>query len=163
MPATGTQPATIGALLTEKNVHLGLEASDKSALIRRLIASLYADSEDKIDEITEAVLEREALLSTGVGYGVALPHAKSVEVDETRMLFAVTKSPIEYQAFDGQPIRLVFLMVGPPRSSRMHIQTLGRISRILNEEEVRNRLLEAETRSEVIDIFETTEAKLTSS
>lgn len=162
MPATGTQPATIGTLLSEENVHLGVEASDKSELIRELISSLYANSADVIDDVTQAVLDREALLSTGVGYGVALPHAKTTAVDETRMLFAVMAAPIEYNAFDGQPVNLVFLMVGPPRSSRMHIQTLGRVSRILNDQEVRDQLLNAQSRSEVINIFESTEAKLTS-
>ncbi|MFV1980533.1 MAG: PTS sugar transporter subunit IIA, partial [Rhodothermia bacterium] len=130
MPATGIQPATIGALLTEENVRLGVEASGKTALIRTLVAALASDPDEDLERVTEAVLEREAVLSTGVGYGVALPHAKTGGVDETRVLFAITASPIEFEAFDGEPVRLVFLIVGPARSSRFHIQILGRISRI---------------------------------
>lgn len=162
MPATGIQPATIGALLTEENVRLGVEASDKTALIRTLVAALAVDPDEDLGRVTEAVLEREAVLSTGVGYGVALPHAKTGAVDETRVLFAITASPIEYDAFDGEPVRLVFLVIGPTRSSRLHIQILGRISRILNNEQVRTRLIEAETASDVIAVIESAEAKLKS-
>lgn len=162
MPAKGTYPATIGALLTEENVLLGVEASDKTELIRELVAALTTGTEEEFEQVTEAVLEREALLSTGVGYGVALPHAKTGGVDETRALFAVTASPIEYDSFDGEPVRLVFLLVGPVRSSRVHIQILGRISRILNDESVRAGLTEAKSNHEVIQIFESVEAKLTS-
>ena len=160
MPATEIQPATIGALLTEENVRLGVEASGKTELIRMLVAALVTDPDENLSQVTEAVLEREALLSTGVGYGVALPHAKTGAVDETRVLFAITASPIEYDAFDGEPIRLVFLVVGPARSSRSHIQILGRISRILNDEQVRMQLIEAETASDVIAVLESGEAKL---
>ena len=160
MPATGIQPATIGALLTEENVRLGVEASGKTALIRTLVAALAADPDEDLEHVVEAVLEREALLSTGVGSGVALPHAKIEGVDETRVVFAITASPIEYDAFDGEPIRLVFLVVGPTRSSRLHIQILGRISRILNDEQVRTQLIEAETASDVLSVVESAEAKL---
>lgn len=162
MPATGTQPATIGALLTEANVRLGVEASDKTELIRTLVAALAKNPDEDLNDVTEAVLGREALLSTGVGYGVALPHAKTAGIDETRTLFAVTAAPIEYDAFDGQPVRLVFLIVGPAQSSKSHIQILGRISRILNDEQVRGKLLRAVTASDVIAVFESAEANLAS-
>ena len=162
MPATGTHPATIGALLTEENVLLGVEASDKTELIRAVVAALATGSEENLEQVTEAVLERETLLSTGVGYGVALPHAKTSGVDETRALFAITADPVEYDSFDGEPVRLVFLLVSPARSSRAHIQILGRISRILNDENVRAGLREAMSSRDVIQIFESAEAKLTS-
>jgi len=160
MPATGILPATIGALLTEENVRLGVEASGKTELIRTLVAALASDPGEDLEQITGAVLEREALLSTGVGYGVALPHAKTGAVNETRVLFAITASPVEYDSFDGEPVRLIFLVVGPARSSRLHIQIRGRISRILNDEHIRGLLIEAETASEVIAVFESAEAKL---
>lgn len=163
MPATEILPATIGALLTKENVRLGVEASDKEGLIRTLVRSLPAtDPELDLEEVAQAVLDRERLLSTGVGYGVALPHAKTAALNSTQILFATTASPVEFDAFDGEPVQLVFLMVGPTRSSAQHIQILGRVSRIFNDEATRTRLLEADSEEEILDIFQSAEDKLIS-
>ena len=162
MPATGTQPATIGALLTEENVHLGVDATDKNDLIRTLVGALDFESGDDLERVAESVLERESRLSTGVGYGVALPHAKTTCVSETRLLFAVTSTPIDFEASDGEPVRLVFLMVGPPSSATKHIRILGRVSRILNDEQVRGELLDSATPAQVIETLEAAEARLIS-
>jgi mannitol/fructose-specific phosphotransferase system IIA component (Ntr-type) len=162
MPATGTQPPIIGALLTEANVLLGVDASDKTTLIRSLIEALVTGPDEDLEQVASAVFARETLLSTGVGYGVALPHAKTGGIDETRAIFAVLATPVEFDAFDGEPVTLVFLLVGPTRSARTHIQTLGRISRILDEENTRAQLLNAKTPLEVVAVFESAEAKLVS-
>ncbi|MGD8415279.1 MAG: PTS sugar transporter subunit IIA [Candidatus Latescibacterota bacterium] len=160
MPATETQPATIGTLLREENVRLGLEATDKTALIRDLVTSLSTESKSNLEEVADAVLERERRLSTGVGYGVALPHAKTPAMETTEVMMAVLAEPLDFDSFDGDPVRLVFLMVGPPSASRQHIQMLGRVSRILNDESTRKKLLAAETAAEVVSIFVTAEGKL---
>ena len=159
MPATDAQPATIGTLLKKEHIRLGLKASDKSALITELVDSLTVDGVD-LDEVAEAVLERERHLSTGVGYGVALPHAKTSAVESTEVMFAVLPAPIDFDSFDKEPVRLVFLLVGPPGASRQHIQVLGRVSRILNDESVRNQLLEAKSPDDIIEIFDSAERKL---
>ena len=164
MPATGTLPATIGALLKE-NVHLGVDAADKDELIKRLVGELVSaeeGSDASAHEVAESVLQRESLLSTGVGYGVGLPHAKSSLVPETLVLFATTASPVDFDSVDGEPVQIVFLMVGPPSRSTAHIRILGRVSRILNNEDIRQRLLESSTVAEVIEIFESAEAGLKS-
>ena len=159
MPATDTQPATIGALLRKENVRLGVEATDKEALIRSLVKSLSTKGEVDLDQVAEDVLERERRLSTAVGYGVALPHAKTSAVDSTEVMTAVLAKPLDFESFDGEPVRLVFLMIGPPAASRQHIQILGRVSRILNDESVRGQLLEAKDPSDVVAVFESAERK----
>ena len=160
MPPTETQQAIIGGLFSSENVLLGVEASDKSELIHKLVDKLPLSPEVNRRQIAEAVLERESLLSTGVGEGVALPHAKTMAIDKTSVVFATTAAPIEFDSFDQQPVRLVFLMVGPPRSSSHHIQILGRISRILNDDSVRLALTEAEDVETLISTLQNAESKL---
>jgi mannitol/fructose-specific phosphotransferase system IIA component (Ntr-type) len=161
MPATGTQPANIASLLSEANVVLGVSAPDKESLITQLVSVLATGNADlDSDEIVAAILDRESLLSTGVGYGVALPHAKTSNLNETHVVFATVQSPVDFDSFDEEPVRLVFLMVGPRSASRRHIQILGRISRILNDETVRNSLSGAGNTEEVISIFESAESTL---
>ena len=160
MPGTGTQPATIGALLDRENVHLGVDAADKADLIEMLVGSLVTAEGSDLEQALTAVLARESELSTGVGDGVALPHAKTTAVSETQVLFATTRNPIDFESFDGEPVSLVFLMVGPPSSSTHHIRILGRVSRILNDENTRNELLGASTPEQVIRVFEAAEARL---
>lgn len=164
MPVTETLPATIGTLLRKESVRLGVEASDKEELIRTLVGSLpVTDQNVNLEQVAQAVLDRERRLSTGVGYGVALPHAKTAAVESTQVLFATTASPVDFDAFDGEPVHLVFLMVGPTQSSSQHIQILGRVSRILNNETTRTRLMKADSDEEILAILRSAEDKLVSS
>ncbi len=161
MAATETSPATIAALLAGDRVHLRVKAADKDRLIRALVAKLpdVGLSEDA-ETVVDAILARERLLSTGVGDGVALPHAKVKEIDHTSVIFATTAQPIDFDAFDGEPVRLVFLMVGTTDASQGHIRILGRVSRLLNKPGVRTALIEASSVSDFLAVIEKAEEAL---
>jgi mannitol/fructose-specific phosphotransferase system IIA component (Ntr-type) len=110
------------------------------------------------EKVKEAIFEREKIMSTGVGNGFAIPHGKTDAVSDIVAAFAVTAEPIDYQSLDEQPVRLVFLLVGKDSMVGPHIKLLSRISRLMNKEEFRKKLLSAASSKEVLEIFRAEEA-----
>jgi mannitol/fructose-specific phosphotransferase system IIA component (Ntr-type) len=108
--------------------------------------------------VRKAIFERERIMSTGVGNGFAIPHGKTDAVTDIVAAFAVTAEPIDYQSLDEKPVRLVFLLVGKDNLVGPHIKLLSRISRLMNKEDFRKRLLEQQTSREIIDLFRQEEA-----
>src|SRR3990172_12443905 len=141
-------------LLSEKVVRTNLPGSTKNEIINAIID--IAATQDRVldkERVREAIFEREKIMSTGVGAGFAIPHAKSDAVSDIVAAFAVTAQPIDYQSLDDQPVRIVFLLVGRDNMVGPHIKLLSRISRLMNREEFRKRLLEVQSPPEVLDIF----------
>jgi PTS system nitrogen regulatory IIA component len=109
-----------------------------------LLLATAADALDRLEDIHRVVLEREALLSTGVGSGVALPHGKCAGLQRLEIVAGTTRAPVDFESVDGEPVQLVVLMVGPPSAAGYHVKTLGHISRALRDEQLRANLSEAE-------------------
>lgn len=103
---------------------------------------------------------REARMSTGVGQGLALPHARTNAVRETVAAFATLATPVDYDALDGDPVRLVLLMAGPEAERSGHVRLLSRVSRLMSAPNVREGLLAARTAEAVLDTFRDAEASL---
>jgi len=99
-----------------------------------------ADALDRLDDIHRAVVERESVLSTGVGSGIALPHGKYPGLSSLEIVAGTTREPVDFEAVDGGPVQLVVLMVGPPSAAGYHVKTLGHISRTLRDAELRAKL-----------------------
>ncbi len=149
-----TNSLSISGLLSPERIRVGLEASSKDAAINALVDLLGGAVEVMdLERLRTDVFEREAVLSTGVGKGLALPHARTSAVSDTLMAFATTKSPVDYSALDGEPVRLILLLVGPEMERVMHVRLLGRISRFMNDAAFRERLLDAGDKKAVLDIF----------
>lgn len=136
-------------LLTPNRIRIPLHARTKDEVLEELV-DIIAESDQVTDrsELLRAVRERESVLSTGIGNGVAIPHGKSVAVPELRMAAGASEHPIDFDALDGQPVRLLFLLVGPESAAGPHIKALSRISRIIRQDSVRERLLNATTPEE---------------
>jgi fructose PTS system EIIBC or EIIC component len=131
-------------LLTPERIKIPLEATTKDELLRELVDVIArADRVHDADDLLRAVRERESVLSTGIGNGVAIPHGKSGAVPELRMAAGRTVEPVDFDALDGQPVRLFFLLVGPETAAGPHIKALSRISRLLRKESVRDQLVSA--------------------
>ncbi|HLR32613.1 MAG TPA: PTS sugar transporter subunit IIA [Fodinibius sp.] len=144
----------IFSLLDTETVLPNLEAKDKAEILDKLVSSLKGQvSEEEADKILEAVIERENIMSTGVGKGLAIPHAKTSAVEQTYAAFAVLKEPVEYNAVDNKPVTMIFLLVGPQSSNSLHIKMLSRISRLMNDNEFRQRLIDCLTASDIIEQF----------
>jgi PTS system nitrogen regulatory IIA component len=118
-------------------------AADKHAALRELVAVAAGGNGVSADELLQAVEERELVLSTGIGHGVALPHGRSGLLGDLRVSAGVTAAPIEYGSLDGAPVRLIFLLVGPESEAGMHVKALSRITRLVRQPLVRERLLAA--------------------
>jgi fructose-specific phosphotransferase system IIA component len=148
-------------ILNESVVRTNLPGATKEEVINAMIdlAGTQKQVADK-ERMRTAILEREKIMSTGVGSGFAIPHGKTDAVNDIVAAFAVTAQPIDYQSLDDQPVRLVFLLVGRDNMVGPHIKLLSRISRLMNKEDFRKRLIEAETSKDILEIFRQEEATI---
>jgi fructose-specific phosphotransferase system IIA component len=149
----------IGDILTEEMVVTHLAGESKNEIIEAMI-ELVSHSPKVVDKqkVRDAIFEREEIMSTGVGNGFASPHGKTDAVTDIVAAFAVTAEPIDYQSLDEKPVRLVFLLVGKDNMVGPHIKLLSRISRLMNKEDFRNRLIEMKTPREILETFKKEEA-----
>ncbi|MBI4811269.1 MAG: PTS sugar transporter subunit IIA [Ignavibacteriales bacterium] len=149
----------ISDILEEKLVVTNLSGNTKDDIINKLV-DIVSQSPRVLDKekVRVAIFEREKIMSTGVGNGFAIPHGKTDAVADIVAAFGVTAQPIPYQSLDEKPVRLVFLLVGKDNLVGPHIKLLSRISRLMNKEEFRNRLLETKTPQEIIATFKNEEA-----
>ncbi len=149
----------ISDILEEKLVVPNLPGSTKEQVIDALV-DLVALSPKVLDKqkVRSAIFEREKIMSTGVGNGFAIPHGKTDAVSDIVAAFGITAQPIPYQSLDDKPVRLVFLLVGKENLVGPHIKLLSRISRLMNKEDFRNKLLEKQTPQEIIETFRHEEA-----
>lgn len=110
-------------------------------------------------EIERVLLEREALQSTGIGEGVAIPHGALPQLNEQVAALLVVPDGVEFQAIDDGLVSILFGVIGPKRATGEHLKTLARVSRLLRSKEFRNRLLKAETPQQVFDLIVAEEAE----
>lgn len=148
----------ISDLLDESNIIPGLSARTKNEAIDKLVDTLS----DKLDgetikSVRKAVLERENIMSTGVGKGLAIPHGKSKQLSQTYAAFGKLEEPVEYNAIDGEPVHILFLLVGPESQNSVHIKMLSRISRLLNSSAFREKLVASTDVNTIIDLFRSEE------
>jgi fructose PTS system EIIBC or EIIC component len=149
----------ISDILEEKLVVPNLPGSTKEEIINSMI-DLISQSPKVIDKekVRTAIYDRERIMSTGVGNGFAIPHGKTDAVADVVAAFGVTANPIDYQSLDEKPVRLVFLLVGKESMVGPHIKLLSRISRLMNKEDFRNRLLELKSSHDILEAFRLEEA-----
>lgn len=135
-------------LLTIDRIRIPLTARTKDGVLEELVAVITSSLSDAPGEVLRAVREREAVLSTGIGNGVAIPHGKSSLVPELVMAAGRTSGPIDFDALDGEPVQLLFMLVGPETAAGPHIKALSRISRLIRKDSVRQQLINAKTAEE---------------
>ena len=141
-------------LLDEKFILTDFKSDDKEYVINELI-DLYKENDkvNDIEKVRTAILDREKIMSTGVGKGFAIPHGKTNAVNDVIAAFGKTKKDIDFDALDGHPVHLVFLLVGRDDMVSKHIKLLSRISRLMNKDEFRERLVNSNSKEEIINIF----------
>ncbi len=131
-------------LLSIERIRIPLESRSKDDLLRELVDLITRGNRvEDPEDVLRAVREREAVLSTGIGNGVAIPHGKSSAVPVLRMAAGLTREPVDFDALDGQPVQLFFMLVGPEAAAGPHIKALSRISRLVRRDESRERLVSA--------------------
>ena len=147
-------------LLSEHVIRIPLESVDKTDIITEMV-TILDDAHRLVDKgaVLDAVLERERVMSTGMGDGVAIPHAKTEGVKELIAAFGITKQDVDFESIDGKPVRLIFLLVGPIDQTGPHLKALSRISRLMHRVEFRDRLAAARSNKDVIDAITKEEEK----
>lgn len=146
-------------LLADGRVKVPLVGGTKDEILTELVELVAADlAPGAAAPILDAVRDREREMTTGFGEGIAIPHGRTPAVDTLGIAAGVTREPIEYDAVDGEPVRIVFLLVGPETAAGEHVRTLARIARVVRRPEVRRALLEATTGSDFVRAIRQAEA-----
>jgi len=144
--------------LDRSTIAKGLEVGNKKDLINEVVNLLETKvSGEQLEKIRKAVFEREEIMSTGIGKQLAIPHGKCDSLDEILAGFAVLEECVEFDSIDNQPVKMVFLLVGPEDQSSQHIKLLSRISRLMNSSAFREKLLECNDSDEIFETFQSEE------
>ncbi|PEJ10090.1 PTS fructose transporter subunit IIABC [Bacillus wiedmannii] len=145
----------ITELLKRDTVIMNLTASNKEAVIDELVEKLAgANRLNSKAEFKEAILKRESQSTTGIGEGIAIPHAKTKAVKQPAICFGRSVSGINYESLDGQPAHLFFMIAASEGANNTHLETLSRLSTLLMDEGFRKQLLEAKDEEELLRLFD---------
>ena len=148
----------LSKLVTLDRVRVPIKATDKHAVITELV-DLLAETGGLVDRelALEAVIKRENERTTGIGYGLAIPHGKSEGCKKLVMAAGKPAQPVDFQSLDQRPVTFVVLLLSPPDQTGPHIQALAKISRLMNIEEFRDAVDKATTADELYQAIETYE------
>ena len=138
-----------------------IRATDKPGVLAELadvVVSRGIVSADRRDEVLAALADREEKMSTGMQYGVAIPHAKTEVVDRLVTMIAISRSGVPFDTLDGEPASIFIATLSPPADANSHIRFLAVVTRQLANRRVRERVLSATTRDELVAAFEVPEA-----
>ena len=145
----------VNELLNTNNILTEFKSENKNDIIDELVNLLKGDERVvDIEDVRKCIFEREEKMSTGVGKGFAIPHGKTNAVIDIIAAFGKSKTPIEYNSLDGEPVHILFLLVGKDNLLAKHIKLLSRISRLMNNDEFRKKLIEAESKETILKIFQ---------
>jgi len=138
----------------EENITLDLKSSDKSSCISELVE--LANKSGKIidkESFYKSLLDREENGTTGIGKGIAIPHARTDSVSEIAISMAISKKGIDYQALDKKPVHILFLIAAPISQSTTILILIAKICRFFNNSKFRKELTDAKTKEDVINLF----------
>jgi mannitol/fructose-specific phosphotransferase system IIA component (Ntr-type) len=147
-------------LLTKSSIIIDLPETNKNEFLSQMAHFMISlNGLSGADDVAAKILERESEMSTGIGYGIAIPHARISGIDRLYMVAARSALGLEFNAIDEQPVHLVFMMISPANTSIEHTQILSSLSRIMSYEEVRTKLLKAEDSEQFLDVITKSENK----
>lgn len=140
--------------MDENLISLNLTSKNKEDLLKE-VTNLISHSEKIKDskEILDALQKREQVGSTGIGKGVAIPHAKTEAVESLTIAFGITKDMIDYKSLDNEKVNMFFIFASPLKDSQIYLKVLARISRLIRDEEFRKRIYLCKTAKEIIEVI----------
>ncbi len=149
----------LSELLNPKAITLRLQAATKREALVELVELLEtAHGFHSQGEILDRVMRREAMMTTGIGNGIAIPHGKARSVDRMAAAVAVAPEGLDFEAEDGNPVHLFVLFVSPENATTLHVRALANLSRLLKEESVRTNLREARSVEEFLAALHSAES-----
>ena len=143
-------------VLDKNLVKVPLMHTDKRGIINELvevIAKAKGYSTQQFEQILDAVLNRESLGSTGIGNGIAIPHAKTDVVEQVVMVVGISRFPVDFDSPDGQKSRIFFLVLAPSKQASAHVELLASIARTCTSQVFRRMLEQARDNEEVVRLF----------
>lgn len=153
---------TLGNLLSAETILPEMKAVERYAAIAELVDLLVAKehiaAQDK-EAVLAALRTREESMSTGIGFGIAIPHASSERVSKVVAAFGRSSGGIEFEALDNALVKFVVLFIVPKDQFQTHLRTLAAIAKFLNDRAVRERLGAAATAAEILETFERSGAR----
>jgi PTS system nitrogen regulatory IIA component len=143
----------ISKILTLDNVLLDAESASKKRVFERV--GLLFENSQKIarSQVFDSLFAREKLGSTGLGQGVAIPHGRIKNLREAVAAFVKTENPIPFDAPDGQPVNLIFVLLVPERATDLHLQLLGELAQMFSDSSFRERLLASNDPATIHQMF----------
>jgi len=151
-------PSKIASLLTPETIKLELQAKQKVAALRE-VAELLAQNKyvSDFEAFFNEILQRERVSNTALGHDVAIPHARTDQCSDILVAVGRTREGIDFEAKDGQPVRLIFLIGTPKQMVTDYLRVVGNLARLLRQDELRQRLLDAPDPAAFIKIIEDAE------
>lgn len=141
-------------LLTVDRVKVPLGGRTKDEVLRELVELAVRERGPAVvGSVAGAVREREQLLSTGIGGGIAIPHGKSTDLDSLVVAAGTSRDGVDFDALDGKPVKLFFLLAGPESAAGSLVKALSRISRVLRREPLRDALRDAPSSDEFVRLL----------
>ena len=151
----------LSEILKPQHIKIPLEAKTKTDAIAELVNLLAANGEiADPKKVLEAVLDREATRTTGIGNGLAIPHGKTPGTSNLVMAIGKAATPIDFGAIDGRPVWLIWLLGSPPDKTGQHIHALARISRLMTIDKFRQALMAAKDAPEMFETIVKQESAL---
>jgi PTS system nitrogen regulatory IIA component len=145
--------------LSKDAIILDLKSIDKKPAIIELVETLKNTKKfKKTDELTNIILEREKLGSTGIGQGIAIPHGKTDILHEQIGMLGISQKGIEFNSLDGEPVHIIFLLIGPVEVAGQHLKALSKISRLFKDKFLRQAIRDAVTAEEIVKIIQQEDA-----
>lgn len=139
--------------LTEGRILLDGRAKRKADVLSELALLLSDADADLAADVTEGLLERESVMSTGIGQGIAVPHARLERLSELRLALVRYRHGVDFKSLDGQPVYLAFGVVGPPGHADGHVKLLARVARLVKHGSAIPELMAAESVPAVLEVL----------
>jgi mannitol/fructose-specific phosphotransferase system IIA component (Ntr-type) len=147
---------TLANLLSADQVISEMQSKERWSAITELVDLLIAQgriAQADRQEVLDALYEREHTMSTGIGFGIAIPHASSGKISEVVAAFGRSSSGIDFGALDHAPVRFIVLFIVPKDQFQAHLRTLAAIAKFLNDRGIRERLASAPGGREILEVF----------
>lgn len=143
----------ISKILAPDNVSLDAESTSKKRVFERVGLLFENNRQISRSQVFDSLFAREKLGSTGLGQGVAIPHGRIAKLRDATAAFVKTANPIPFDAPDGEPVNLIFVLLVPERATDLHLQILGELAQMFSDVQFRNRLIACEDSASIHQLF----------
>jgi PTS system nitrogen regulatory IIA component len=144
----------ITEVLNKEAILVDLRSTDKKGLLEELSKPVARIAGVKPQELFGVLMERERLGSTGIGDGIGIPHGKLKHLDSLILGFGLSRQGVDFESMDGRPTHIFFVLITPENSTGLHLKVLARISKLLKNDILKERLLGVSDREEVFNIID---------